>query len=138
MAYTELPTISTSTPAERLQALQDAKDLMSSSGTQGGLTEVFFGKTRSAPGASTEVIDGFLRLAEYITTGHDYQDTHPVGKRRPIIKQTHVTVMAAGAPSQEDIEHLLEHLKAGDFLEFMEKQMDDTEQDGPAEGDTNK
>lgn len=136
MAYTELPTITTSTPAERLQALQDAKDLMSSSGTQGGLTEAFFGRTKSAPGTSTEVIDGFLRLAEYITTGHDYKDTHPEGKRRPIQKHMHVTVMAAGAPSQDDIEHLLSHLKDESFIDFINKQMDDTEQDGPTEDDT--
>lgn len=138
MAYVELPEISASTPAERLKALQDAKDLMSSSGTQGGLTEAFFGRTKSAPGTSSGVIDGFLRLAEYITTGHDYADTHPVGKRRPIINEQHITVMAAEVPSEEDLEHFLEHVKNGDFADFIAEQMQAAEQDDDSKTDDTK
>jgi hypothetical protein len=133
--YTELPTIETSTPADRLRALQDAKKLMS--GAEPGGFAAMFTASASTPGPGREAIDGFIRLAEYITTGHDYKDTHPEGKRRPLIKNTHVTVMAPGMPDQEDIEHLLGHIKDGSFEEFMEDMMKQAHEGAgePTEGD---
>jgi hypothetical protein len=116
--YTELPTITTSTASERLQALRDAKDLMS--GTEaGGVGAALFGPTKTTPGASAPAIDGFIRLAEYITTGHDYRDTHPEGKRRP--KITNVTVVAPVSATAGQLEHFLEHVKDGSFVEFLER-----------------
>lgn len=118
--YTELPLIETSTPAERLAALKDAKELMA--GTPETSTGGIFG------GATTKPRDFFdtaeaIRIAEYITTGHDYKDTHPAGKRRPVIKKiTNVTVMApaGSSPTEADIEHLLSHMADGSFAEFVE------------------
>ena len=121
--YTELPLIETSTPADRLQALKDAKDLMSKENAT-GLMAAFGAPTKSDPGSAVPVIDGFIRLAEYITTGHDYKDTHPEGKRRPIIKNTHVTVMAPVGAS-EGLEHLLSHINDGSFGEFLDDMIKD-------------
>lgn len=133
--YTELPLIETSTPADRLQALKDAKELMSKENAT-GLMAAFGAPTKSDPGSAVPVIDGFIRLAEYITTGHDYRDTHPEGKRRPVIKNIHVTVVAPSGivPSQEDIEHLLSHVEDGSFQEFME----DLIKDQPESADDEK
>lgn len=135
--YTELPLISTSTPVERIAALQTAKDLLTS--TPGKTSPAIFG------GGSTETVHApetfeMIRLAEYITTGHDYRDTHPEGKRRPIIKNiTKVTVMApahAPEPTREDVEHFLHHVENGDFADFIEEaisHLKETVKDGEAE-----
>lgn len=137
MAYTELPLITTSTPTERLQALKDARELLTSKpGETNG--SIFGGGGKEAVYAPAP--DELLRLAEYITTGHDYKDTHPVGKRRPINKHMHVTVMAAsGLPTPEDVEHLVEHIKDGSFEEFLrdaQNQFEDDKKQPGAEGDT--
>jgi hypothetical protein len=134
--YTELPLIETSTPVERIAALRTAKELLTA--TPGESKPAIFG------GGSVETVyapdtEEMLRLAEYITTGHDYRDTHPEGKRRPVIKKiTNVTVVAPEgvAPSQEDIEHLLGHITDGSFAQFIEdamRQEQDKEQ-GKEEG----
>lgn len=129
--YTELPTITTSTPAERLQALKDAKALLAASPKT--TTAGIFGGTSTEPGDYV-LPEDMLRMAEYITTGHDYRDTHPEGKRRPIIKTTNVTVVAPGMPDREDLEHLISHIKDGSFEEFMQDLMKETEsQSGQAE-----
>lgn len=135
MSYTELPLISTSTPAERVQALRDARELLTAQ--PGETTGTIFG------GGGKEAVyapapDELLRLAEYITTGHDYADTHPVGKRRPIEKHMHVTVVAAGLPTPDDIEHLVSHIKDGSFEEFLKDAQEQFEKDNdkPAEGDS--
>ena len=118
--YVELPAV-TATPAERLEALKNAKALLAASPKVTSGT--FFAGGSTAPNDFGDP-DEMIRLAEYITTGHDYKDTHPKGKRRPIIKNiTKVTVMApaeAGEPSREDIEHFLHHVENGDFTEFVE------------------
>lgn len=121
MAYAHLPIIETSTPTERLQALKDAKELMSGGGPGGIMAAI--GGTKTTPGTSIEAISGFLRLAEYITTGHDYLDTHPTGKRRPIINQHNITVVAPPIVDADDMEHLMSHLEDGSFVEFMEDMM---------------
>lgn len=69
--YNELPAVK-STSAERLQALKDAKLLVTSTPGDGGMVEVFNGK-KPTP---TPDVHAMLRVAEYITTGHDYMDTH--------------------------------------------------------------
>lgn len=51
-----------STMSERIEALQEAKPLLSS--------QSFISST------GAQVLD-LIRVAEYITTGHDYLDTHP-------------------------------------------------------------
>ena len=137
--YTELPLIETSTPAERLAALKDAKGLLS--GTPKTTTGFFAGSTEPTDAVAP---DEMIRLAEYITTGHDYRDTHPEGKRRPVIKKiTNVTVMAPEGftPSQEDIEHLLGHITDGSFAQFIEdqvKNMGKSEDDSFADDDLSK
>lgn len=68
-----------STPKERLEALKASKDLMSGNGS-GGIMKAIAGDTKQAPGHGAESIDGFIRLADYITTGHDYRDNHPNAK----------------------------------------------------------
>lgn len=70
-----------STPEERLQALKDSKGVMSGS-TPVGIMGMF-GGTKATPGHGTEAIDGLMRLADYITTGHDYRDNHPNAKHMP-------------------------------------------------------
>ena len=64
-----------STPAERVKALKDAKELMSGN-APGGIVGAF-GGSKQAPGTGAEVITGFMRLADYITTGHAYEDNRP-------------------------------------------------------------
>ena len=119
--YVELPAV-TVTPAERLQALKDAKQLMSGHESSGAFGSMF--SSKAAPGASADAIDGFIRLAEYITTGHDYRDTHPEGKRRPVIqKNTTVHVHAADTVDPADLEHLISHIEDGSFLEYLEDQV---------------
>lgn len=133
MAYAHLPNIDTTTPEQRLQALRDAKELMSGNGNNGGVIAAIAGNAKAAPGTSVEAISGFLRLAEYITTGHDYLDTHPTGKQRPIVNNTHVTVVAPPNLDEADVEHLVSHIKDGSFMEFMKDLMDDDGHDSDGE-----
>lgn len=77
--YNELPSVETSTPAERLQALKDAKELMTSS-PSGGLASAFIGEQKPGVGGKPSAITSLIRVAEYISTGHDYRDTHPTGE----------------------------------------------------------
>lgn len=111
--YVELPAIETSTPDERLEALKEAKTLMSGNEATGGFGAMLGSK--SAPGASADAIDGFIRLAEYITTGHDYRDTHPEGKRRPIIHEQHIHVHPVALDLEdedmpEDLREMFAHI----------------------------
>ena len=129
MAYAYLPIVETSTPDQRLQALKDAKDLMSSNGNKGGIMTAFVGENKTAPGASHEVITGMIRLGEYITTGHDYSDTHPFGKARPIVNTHNITVMVPPMTDRDDMEHFLSHVEDGSFMDFLKEQMG-------ADGDT--
>lgn len=127
--YVELPAV-TATPADRLQALRDARALLTT--TPGETKPAFFG------GGSVETVYApdtaeLLRLAEYITTGHDYRDTHPAGKRRPIINTTNVTVVAPPAVDNEDLEHFLHHVENGDFTEFLKEAMAQPVKDEDAE-----
>ncbi|QWY82793.1 hypothetical protein PP641_gp053 [Arthrobacter phage SilentRX] len=118
--YVELPLIKTSTPADRLQALKDSRELLTA--TPGESKPAIFG------GGSVETVYApetaeMIRLAEYITTGHDYADSHPKGKRRPIIKETHIHVHPALLGEDGEVpdairgmvDHLIEHLENGDF-----------------------
>lgn len=77
--YNELPFVSAVTPAERLQALKDARDLVAGEPAKTGLVAAF--GTIESRGAGATSTEALIRLAEYITTGHDYDDTHPHGKR---------------------------------------------------------
>jgi hypothetical protein len=122
--FIELPTQTDSTPEQRLEALKAAKDLMAGSPetTTGGI----FGNSTTKPRDYFDATEA-IRIAEYITTGHDYRDTHPEGKRRPIIKTTNVTVVAPGMPDKEDLEHLISHIKDGSFEEFMQDLMKEAE-----------
>lgn len=122
---THLPEI-TSTPAERLQALKDSKDLMS--GAQPGGFSALFASSGSTPGHGNDAIDGFLRLADYITTGHDYLDTHPKGKRRPKIYQQHITVHAVGM-SPEEAEKAEKLFHSDEFLSKFDDQFHDIDDD---------
>lgn len=119
--YSELPLIETSTPGQRLDALLHAKNLLAGDPVvkSGG---PFSGNSTEPQDvvSSTEMI----RLAEYITTGHDYRDTHPQGKRRPIIKkETHVHVHPAMLGEDGEVpdaikdmvDHLVHHIENGDF-----------------------
>lgn len=130
--YVELPMIETSTPDQRLEALRNAKELLA------GSPVVKSGGPFS--GSNTEPQDlvsptEMIRMAEYITTGHDYRDTHPEGKRRPVIKQvTNVTVMAPQGVDTEDLEHFLQHVENGDFTEFIRNVRDADAAEDKAEG----
>lgn len=84
----------TSTPAERLDALKEAKALLFVPSVE---SKNIFGTSASA--AKAPATPDLFRVAEYITTGHDYLDTHPTGKRRPLIQN--VSVTAVGMP--EDV-----------------------------------
>ncbi|ALY10588.1 hypothetical protein FDH86_gp053 [Arthrobacter phage Tank] len=75
--YNELPTITDSTPAQRLQALKDARDLVAGEAPKSGLVAAFGSDAPKGAGATSA--EALIRLAEYITTGHDYADTHPTG-----------------------------------------------------------
>jgi hypothetical protein len=120
--YVELPLIKTSTPEARLQALKDSRELLTS--TPGETKGAIFG------GGSVETVYApdtaeMIRMAEYITTGHDYRDTHPEGKRRPVIKQvTNVTVMAPQGVDTDELEHFLQHVENGDFTDFLREMKD--------------
>jgi hypothetical protein len=125
--YLELPAV-TATPADRLQALKDSKVLLA--GSPKTTTGFFAGSTEPTDAPNP---DNLIRLAEYITTGHDYKDTHPEGKRRPVINQvTHVHVIAPPTLDTEDLEHFLHHVENGDFSEFLKDAMQAAEEE-PAE-----
>jgi hypothetical protein len=115
--YTELPNVD-GTPATRIAALKSARELLKEEPrTSNG---AIFGGGSIEPGAVAGVT-GLIRLSTYIETGHDYRDTHPEGKRRPIIKHTNVTLVAPPAVDAEDLEHLMSHISDGSFAEFMEE-----------------
>lgn len=84
----------TSTPEERLAALREAKALLF---VPAQLSSGPLNSSKADGKAPTA--DELFRVAEYITTGHDYLDTHPTGKRRPLIQN--VSVTAVGMP--EDV-----------------------------------
>lgn len=67
-----LPEI-TSTPEERLQALKDAREILSS--TSGSVAGALFGSNKGGSQYADPL--PLFRVADYITTGHDYFDTHP-------------------------------------------------------------
>lgn len=115
MSYIELPEL-TGTPASRIVALRESKELMK--GEPEVSTGSIFGGSSTKPGAKGEAMD-LIRLSTYIETGHDYLDTHPSGKRRP--KITNVTVVAPVGGNPEQLEHFLEHVKDGSFLEFLDR-----------------
>lgn len=105
------------TPESRIAALKESRELLKGDPKVSG--PAIFGGGSTDPGSvagSTELI----RLATYIETGHDYVDLHPTGKRRPIIKNTTITVVAPPMVDAEDLEHLISHVKDGSFSEFME------------------
>lgn len=54
-----------STSKERLQALKDVKPILGASGMAGAIV------------GGSPLVDDLLRLADYVTVGHDYKDTHP-------------------------------------------------------------
>ncbi|UOK18378.1 hypothetical protein SEA_BRUHMOMENT_62 [Arthrobacter phage BruhMoment] len=112
MSYIELPEV-TGSAATRIEALRESKELLEGEALQSSAGA--FGSSKkeySLPGASE-----LIRLATYIETGHDYRDTHPEGKRRP--KITNVTVVAPVGANPGQLEHFLEHVKDGSFLEFL-------------------
>ena len=113
--YVEIPAVE-GTPESRIAALREARDLLK--GEPKVTTAGMFGSGGTIGGEVAGSSD-LIRLATYIETGHDYNDTHPTGKRRPIIKNTHVTVMAPQGAT-EGLEHLLGHINDGSFAEFME------------------
>lgn len=79
--YNELPSVETSTPAERLQALRDARDLVAGESPKGGFFQTLAGDNgKSGAGTEGKAVTALIRVAEYITTGHDYRDTHPTGE----------------------------------------------------------
>ena len=94
----------TSTPEQRLDALREAKALLFVPTAE---SNGMFGKSSSSSVPATMEL---MRLAEYITAGHDYLDTHPKGKRRPIIQN--VNVHAVGMP-----EEVAKKLISDDFLD---------------------
>lgn len=128
--FTELPLIETSTPAERLQALRDAQQILAGQPevTTGGI----FGGGSTKP---RNVVDTneIVRLAEYITTGHDYRDTHPEGKRRPIIHNHH-TVNVHPVALEVDDEDIPQEIK--DFLASFGTKQESAEDDKSAEPDS--
>lgn len=101
---THLPEV-TSTSAERLEALKEAKALLFAPTVE---SKTMFGSNASMSAIPTP--ENLFRVAEYITTGHDYADTHPKGKRRPIIQNVHVN--AVGMPQE-----VAEKLISDDFLD---------------------
>jgi hypothetical protein len=124
--YVELPAV-TASAADRLQALKDSQEILAGQPevTSGGI----FGGNSTKPRNIVDT-DELIRLAEYITTGHDYKDTHPEGKRRPVIKHvTNVTVVAPPTVDPEELEHFLHHVENGDFSEFLKDMMEESETD---------
>ena len=80
--YTELPAVKITTAAERLAALQDSRDVIAGKPASGGFASALLGDGgRKGTGDLPGSVDQLIRLAEYITTGHDYKDTHPTGRR---------------------------------------------------------
>jgi hypothetical protein len=65
-----------STQQERIDALREAKSLVI--GRDASVAGTLFGNATGAIRQNDEGVLTLLRLAEYITTGHDYLDTHPV------------------------------------------------------------
>lgn len=118
--YIEIPNVP-GTPESRLAALKESRQLLKGEAKVSG--PAIFGGGVTEPGdvaSSTELIN----LATYIETGHSYFDTHPTGKRRPIIKQvTNVTVVAPPSVDTEDLEHFLHHVENGDFTDFLKDVM---------------
>lgn len=113
----------TSTPEERLAALRESKALLfvPAAFSSGGIS------TAKVEGKAPSV-DELLRVAEYITTGHDYLDTHPKGKRRPLIQN--VNVHAVGMP-----EEVAKKLISDDFLDDLLNRVNG--QDEPESADKN-
>lgn len=64
-----------STITERINALRVSKELVTGGGNS--IAGQLFGNQTQAVRQSAEGVLTLLRLAEYITTGHDYFDTHP-------------------------------------------------------------
>lgn len=116
MSYIELPNVE-GTAESRIAALRESRDLLK--GEPRVTTPAIFGSGGTVGG---EVADSaeLINLATYIETGHAYADLHPTGKRRPLVRNIHVTLVAPGAPDQEDIQHLIGHIKDGSFAEFVE------------------
>lgn len=127
--YVEIPAVE-GTPESRIAALREARELLK--GEPKTTSPAIFGGGSTEPGevaGSTEL----LNLATYIETGHSYFDTHPTGKRRPIIKNIHMTMMAPPNLDVDDLAHLIEHVKDGSFAEFVEDMLKNQTQ--PSEGD---
>lgn len=101
--YIEIPNVP-GTPESRIKAIQVAKTAVSGGGP--------------FTAHSAEATD-LIRVATYIETGHDYLDTHPVGKRRPKIHNITVVAPVGATPGQ--LEHFLEHVKDGSFMDFVEE-----------------
>lgn len=115
--FIEIPAVD-GTPESRIAALREARELLKEEPKTSA--PAIFGGTTTDPGAVAGP-SALIRLATYIETGHDYADTHPKGKRRPLVKNTHVTLVApTGIPTPDDIEHLLSHVSDGSFGEFVE------------------
>ena len=113
--YIEIPAVE-GTPESRIAALKESRELLKG---EPKVTAAGMFASAGTIGGDVAGPGDLIRLATYIETGHDYRDTHPEGKRRPIIKNTHVTVMAPQGMSP-DVEHLLSHLGDGSFAEFLE------------------
>lgn len=130
--YLEIPAVE-GTPASRIEALRESRDLLKEEPATSKAS--MFGGESHNPG-SVAGPTALIRLATYIETGHDYKDTHPEGKRRPIIRNTtNVTVMAPSGADAEDIEHFLHHVEKGDFAEFIKDMVAQQDSDQETEGD---
>jgi len=125
--YLETPNVP-GTPESRIKALKEARVLLKEEPevTNG----IVFGGGSTKPGAVAPAAE-LIRVATYIETGHDYRDTHPEGKRRPLQRITNVTVMAP----EGELEHLMSHLEDGSFAEFLD---DMTGQGKPEAADPEK
>lgn len=120
--YVETPNVPGTTES-RISALRESKELLK--GEPEVTTGSIFGGGATKPGQQGEALD-LIRLATYIETGHDYLDLHVEGKRRPIVRNMHVTVMAP-QDATEGLEHLLSHIGDGSFSAFMEDLMTEAE-----------
>lgn len=87
-----------STSKERLQALKDVKPIIA----PGGIVGAFAG---GSPGV-TEL----LRLAEYVTLGHDYKDTHTTDVNGTLI----MPEFAKPYVADEDVSRETDEKKDGD------------------------
>jgi hypothetical protein len=91
-----------SSMTERINALREAKGLVTASDK--GVSGVIFGNQSGVPPTDTGVLT-LLRLAEYITTGHDYLDTHPVVEQEgPSKKERRKAVKEMRKIVQEEVE----------------------------------